>query len=227
MKKTVSLLICLLMCFSAFPFVSGCSKKQQPEEFKGMYDDIYDKNAYASWEIADGVLYGFEKQDNELFMRRTDITGFSGKLEYSDDANYVSSGKYSLKNTVDASADARTVAYKFMTGENGKNIAKLSKITLDLYNVGGGDIKVRSKLMYSAYDSDFEYSFPETTAAADTKTAVTLSLSHEVKDVLKSRPEYGLNKVAYVYFEFVLPANAESGKVFYLDDLHYHADDTD
>lgn len=229
MKKSISLLICLVMCFSAFPFVSGCAKEQQPEEFDGMYDEIYDKNAYSSWDIKDGVLYGFEKQDNELFMRRTDITGFSGKLEYSDDENYVSSGKYSLKNTVtaDTNDDERTITYRFMTGDNGKNIAKLSKITLDLYNVRGGDIKVRSKFVFASFGSDFEYSFPETTAAAESKTAVTLQLSHEVKDVLKSRPEYGLGKVTHMVFEFVLPSGVDGDKVFHLDDLHYHADDTD
>lgn len=225
MKKIICFLLAAVI---ALPF-AACTKAGDPADkdptdgFKGMYDEHYGRNDFLDWEIRDGVLYDFENDGADL-MKKLTLTSYSGDLTFDTDANYVSSGKYSLKNVIknDTSLAPASITYRFFTGNNGKDITRVSEITLDVYNLQDYELGIVPRLVFGNYG----YEFDEIAIAASGKTRVSMGLSAEIKNYINMRPEYGLNSLTAITYVLTLPSGHDGDKTVYMDDLHYHADNS-
>ena len=54
--KKISIILALFLILAPF---AGCAEKKA-DDFRGMYDEEYDRGQLDNWEIKDGILYGFE-----------------------------------------------------------------------------------------------------------------------------------------------------------------------
>ena len=213
MKKFLVFALTLMFVFSS----GACAQKTSEDEFRGMYEEIYDRNSIFDWELKDGILYDFE-QDKDLFRTMT-VENFEGSIDYNTDSAYITTGLSSMecvftKNTLNSS---QTVKFKFSTGKNGQDIAKLTSINLDVYNPNDYKLSVKP-VISSAYAS---YYFDEQEIAAKGKTVVKMELSREQKDYLGTMSGFELDGVATLEYRVTVPKGAQGTKTFYFDNLCY------
>ena len=215
--KKISIILALFLILAPF---AGCAEKKA-DDFRGMYDEEYDRGQLDNWEIKDGILYGFEK-DRNLFETMT-VENFEGNIDYNEDSQYISTGAASMKSTLKNSAmsSSVTVKYKFGTGKNGQDITDLTKITLDVYNPNDYKMSLQG-VITSSYAS---YYFGVQEIAANGMTEAAMELTHELKDYLGEMSGFSLSEVLRLEYRLTIPQGAQGDKVVYFDDLRYHGGD--
>ncbi len=217
MKKKFAAFLSFIFLFAA----GACSHAPEADDFKGMYDDVYNRNSIYDWEIKDGILYDFEKDKN--LMQTMTVDNLEGRIDFNEDPTYVSTGETSMKSTLvnNTLFGAAIVGYKFSTGKNGQDISFVRNISLDVYNPNAYKLKIKP-VVSSLYAS---YYFEEQELAANAKTSVEMELNKELKDYLGSMSGFELSKTISLEYRVTLPQGAQGEKVIYFDTLRYWAGD--
>lgn len=217
--KKVSKLICVFL--SMFLLVS-CAPKAEKSEFIGMYEKEFNRNDLVSWEIKDGLLYDFEQSKN--LLQTLEVENFEGEVLHNTDERFVTSGDSSMKSIIKNSAikNSTTVKYKFSTGKNGKDITRLSKITMDVFNVNPYKVKIKP-ILISTYAT---YFFDEIELGANEKSLVEITLNKAIKDYLGEMTGFELKNLLQIEYRLIIPQGATGEKIFYFDSIKYYSDDS-